>query len=137
MTERAVDSTTETKPLAESVSALEDRLRPDLFRALGDPTRLEVLGRLITASGPQTVGQVAGCCGVHLSGVSRHLAVLRDAGIVDSERRGREVLYRLETEPLTRALRDLADAIDACRRACCGGSGCGEPETGEHQELER
>ena len=84
-----------------------------------------LLGRLITASEPQTVGQIADCCGVHLSGVSRHLSMLRDVGVVSAQRRGREVLYSLECEPFTRALRQLADTIEACHRACCGtGSSC-------------
>ena len=100
-------------------SGLERHLRPELFKALGDATRLQVLGRLITAPEPQTVSDVADCCGVHLSGVSRHLAALRDAGLVLAERHGREVRYSLDCEAITGALRAAADAIDACRAVCC------------------
>ncbi|MEO1369471.1 MAG: metalloregulator ArsR/SmtB family transcription factor [Acidobacteriota bacterium] len=99
--------------------ALRRLLRPELFKALGDATRLEVLMRLITAPAPQTVGEVADCCGVHLSGVSRHLAALKNAGVVRAERRGREVLYEADCAATTHALRGLADAIDACRARCC------------------
>ncbi len=104
--------------------SLHQHLRPELFRALCDPTRLQVLGRLALASGPQTVTEVAGCCGVHLSGVSRHLACLRDAGVVTASKVGREVRYSLEREELTTALRGLADAIDACGEGseCCPGA---------------
>ena len=99
--------------------ALERHLRPDLFRALCDPTRLAVLGRLAVAARPLTVTEVAGCCGVHLSGVSRHLATLREVGVVLAEKEGREVRYALDCAEIGRALRGLADALDECRAACC------------------
>ena len=104
-----------TAPTLEACrEVLHRELRPEWFRALGDPTRLQVLRRLAFASRPLTVGEVAGCCGVHLSGVSRHLALLRSAGIVQAERAGREVRYRIERAELTRTLRDLADALEGC-----------------------
>lgn len=94
-------------------------LAPDLFRSLADPTRLQVLLRLACAPTPQTVTEVASCCGVHLSGVSRHLAALRAAGVVLSERSGREVRYALDRERLTSTLRNLANAIDCCAEGAC------------------
>jgi DNA-binding transcriptional ArsR family regulator len=100
--------------------AMARHLRPALFRALCDPTRIALLGRLAVATRPLTVTEVSDCCGVHLSGVSRHLAQLRDAGVVTAEKAGREVRYRLDCDELTRALRGLADAIDECRSTCCG-----------------
>jgi len=109
-----VDDKTTHDPL----DSLRRHLRPDLYRALCDPTRLRVVGRLALAPGPQTVTEVAGCCGVHLSGVSRHLAILRDAGIVEAAKVGREVRYSLRRDELTAALRGLADAIDGCQGAC-------------------
>jgi DNA-binding transcriptional ArsR family regulator len=93
---------------------LETYLRPDFFRALADPTRLAVLARLACAKGPLTVTEVAGCCGVHLSGVSRHLAALHAAGIVRVERAGREALYRLDAKALADTLRGFADALEEC-----------------------
>lgn len=93
---------------------LETYLRPDLFRALADPTRLAVLARLACARGPLTVTEVSGCCGVHLSGVSRHLAALNVAGIVSVERSGREALYRLDAAALAATLRGFADALEEC-----------------------
>ena len=106
--------------------ALRDQLRPELFRALSDPTRLQVLGRLALAAGPQTVTEVAGCCGVHISGVSRHLACLREAGVVTATKVGREVRYSLEREELTEALRGMADALEACGGTDDGLAGCSE-----------
>lgn len=100
-------------------TALAAHLRPELFQALCEPTRLSLLARLATAPGPLTVTEVADCCGVHISGTSRHLATLKAAGIVRAERRGREVRYQLDCDVLVGALRGLADAIDDCRAACC------------------
>ena len=101
------------------IAALERNLRPELFRVLADPTRLGLLGRLILCSEPSTVGELGDCCGVHISGVSRHLAALREAGVVHAERRGREVLYRPDCAVLVESLRGLADAIEDCRASCC------------------
>ena len=118
MEERSSAPNPSSEP-SRSADAVRHLLRPELFKALGDATRVEVLMRLITASGPQTVGDIADCCGVHLSGVSRHLAALRDAGVVQAEKAGRQVLYEIDCGAITSALRGLADAIDACRASCC------------------
>jgi len=93
---------------------LGDLLVPRFFKALGDSTRVAILARLAQGCGPSTVGSVAGCCPVDLSVVSRHLRVLRDAGIVVAEKRGKEVFYSVRYDELARTLRQLADAIDAC-----------------------
>jgi len=102
------------------LASLSRHLQPDLFRALSDPSRLEVLRRLAAASTPQTVTQIADCCGVHISGVSRHLTLMRRAGVVRAEKNGREMRYRLECHRISQSLRGLADALEACRTACCG-----------------
>ena len=99
-------------PVQQCCPGLSRHLRPELFRALADPTRLTVLGRLALARRPLTVSEVADCCGVHLSGVSRHLGLLRQAGIVVSRREGREVRYELDRSSLCRALRSFADALE-------------------------
>lgn len=93
---------------------LDQILDPALFRALGDPTRLTLLGRLAMASEPLTVTEVSSCCGVHLSGVSRHLKMLHGAGVVALERRGREVRYRLCCTHLSKVLRAVAAVLDGC-----------------------
>jgi ArsR family transcriptional regulator, arsenate/arsenite/antimonite-responsive transcriptional repressor len=102
--------------------ALEKHLNADLFKALCDPQRLTLLAQLATSTEPVTVSEASNCCNVHLSGVSRHLNVLRQAGVVDAEKHGREVRYRLNGQLLVRTLRGLADAIEECCTAvgCCG-----------------
>lgn len=112
---------TRTLPEA-SRAALADHLKPELFRALGDPNRLTLVARFATAARPLTVTEAGSCCGVHISGVSRHLAMLRDAGVLRATKQGREVLYELDCGALAGALRALAEAIENCRMVCCGGA---------------
>jgi DNA-binding transcriptional ArsR family regulator len=92
-----------------------------MFRALGDENRLALLSRLAVASRPLTVTEAAECCGVHLSGVSRHLAALRKAGVVHARKKGREVRYTLDCGAFAAELRTLADALEACQAHCCPG----------------
>ncbi|MCZ7583463.1 MAG: metalloregulator ArsR/SmtB family transcription factor [Deltaproteobacteria bacterium] len=106
--------TAQRKSRSGRMETLTAWLRPGWFKALGDPNRLAIVARLACAAKPMTVSEVGGCCGVHISGVSRHLALLRAAGVVAAEKIGREVRYRLNLSDLTGALRGLADAIDAC-----------------------
>jgi DNA-binding transcriptional ArsR family regulator len=53
------------------------------------------------ASGEMAVGQLAEMSGLSYSAVSQHLAILRHAGLVESRRKGRQQLYRLEPGPLS------------------------------------
>lgn len=100
-------------------AALSSRLDADFFKALGDPTRLTIVLRLATASGPLTVSEVGTCCGTHLSGVSRHLSYLERAGIVSSRKEGREVYYRLNHGLLAEQFTGLVAAFSACEEYCC------------------
>jgi ArsR family transcriptional regulator len=99
-------------------------LSPKLFKALGDSRRLSLLLRLAGASGPCTVSDIAGGSGVDLSVVSRHLAVLRDAGVIRCVKRGKEVWCSLEPSAVVRLLRGLADELERC---CPAGVCASEP----------
>lgn len=67
----------------------------DVFRALSDPTRREILELL--RSGPRTSGQIADKFSTSWATVSRHLSVLKDAGLILAERNGQHVVYELNT----------------------------------------
>jgi len=95
-------------------SGLQALLSPKLFKALSDPRRLALLIRLAEAGEPCTVSAAADGSGVDLSVVSRHLAILREAGIIQCEKRGKEVRCMVQTRTLAKILRDLADALEAC-----------------------
>ncbi len=89
-------------------------LEPRLFKALGDPNRVALLSRLVKCRRPCGVSELVGCCGVDFSVVSRHLAILRDAGILQAEKRGKEVYYSVRSAEVVGTLRRIADAIEAC-----------------------
>ena len=98
-------------PAAGDWSALLDAR---LFRALCDPNRLALLARMGRQPEAGSVSDLACCCPVDLSVVSRHLGVLREAGIVEAQRKGKEVHYRLRGTHVARLLRSLADALESC-----------------------
>jgi len=89
-------------------------LDPALFRALGDATRVLILGCLIKCGRACGVGEIAECCSVDLSVVSRHLQTLDRAGLVESNRCGRTRSYLVRYAALCSQLRGLADAIEEC-----------------------
>lgn len=104
-------------PAADSPIDQDLRRLRTLYRALGDETRLRIVG-LLAESGPMTVNALS--AGVSLSQplISWHLRILRLAGIVDTERRGRATICRLRTA----AFEEL-HAVEA--RLIAGTSGVG------------
>jgi DNA-binding transcriptional ArsR family regulator len=68
-------------------------LQAEVLKTLASPRRLEILHRL--SEGPREVGRLALELGISQPNVSQHLTVLRSAGMVEAERDGREVRYRL------------------------------------------
>ncbi len=68
-------------------------LRAAVFKAMGHPTRLTLIDAL--ADGERCVCELNELVAADLSTVSRHLAVLRGAGIVACEKRGNQVYYSL------------------------------------------
>lgn len=89
-------------------------VEPRLFKALCDPNRIALLARLAQCGRPCTVGEISCCCPVDLSVVSRHLGILRDAGVLESQRKGKQVYYSVRFNEIAMTLRSIADAIEAC-----------------------
>ena len=89
-------------------------MEPRFFKALGDANRIALLAGLSRCCAPVTVGEIARCCPVDVSVVSRHLAMLREVGILEARKHGKEVHYAICYTKLATTLRALADAIDAC-----------------------
>jgi len=98
-----------------------------LFAALSDPTRLTLVACIARCRRPCSVGEIAGCCGVDLSVVSRHLKALESAQVLASVREGRTVRYSVRAADLAARLRALADELErnAPTHGCCTG-GCGD-----------
>ncbi len=72
----------------------------DVFAALANPVRRELLDKIRRE--PQPVKALAATSHLHRPAISEHLKVLRDAGLVWEEPRGRENYYHLNAEPLAR-----------------------------------
>jgi len=91
------------------------------FRVLGHPTRLRIVEALVERE--RTVSELVALLGAPQSRVSNHLACLRWCRVVDSERRGRTVTYRIADERVARVLELAAslaepncDHLASCKR---------------------
>ena len=81
---------------------------PDVFAALGDPTRREVLEQ-VAARGDATATELAAALPVTRQAVAKHLNVLAGAGLVQARREGRETRYAPTPEPLGDAIAWMVD----------------------------
>lgn len=118
-------------------SDLAALLSPRLFKALSDPKRLSLLVRLAEEKGPCTVSHVAKGSGIDLSVVSRHLAILREAGVIKCVKRGKEVFCIVGKTAVARILRELADALETCCPDERSEDVPGGIPSAEHQEKKR
>lgn len=92
-----------------------------VLQAIAEPTRLRILDAV--RGGECSVGDLVERVGMHQPGVSRHLKVLRDAGLVEVRREAQRRLYRLRPEPLKELdawlepyRAEWADRLDALER---------------------
>ncbi len=103
-----------------------------LFRSLGDPTRLAIVRRL--AAGPARVVELVESVGLAQSTVSKHLACLKECGLVDSDPVGRASLFRLTQPALIDVLSSAETVLQATGQAVAlcptyGVQGCGARPT--------
>lgn len=82
-----------------------------VFAALGDPTRLALIGRLGTGR-PRSIVQLTGGFELTRQAVTKHLRVLERAGLVENVRVGRESWFALRPEPFAEA-RAYLDRVSA------------------------
>jgi ArsR family transcriptional regulator len=93
---------------------------PDaVFKALGHPARLTLVRTLLR--GERCVCDLVQAVGLGWSTTSKHLDILREAGVVSSDKRGQKIFYRLELECVS----NFIDCLDKARlgrpsqRAAC------------------
>lgn len=77
-----------------------------LFAALGDATRLRIVARLCRG-GPASIARLTEDAAVTRQAITKHLRALEDAGLVSSDRAGRECIWSLETRRLAQVRRYL------------------------------
>ena len=87
----------------------------DLLKALGEVNRLSLVCRLCECNTPQNAMCLCECCSVDASGVSRHLKVLTQEGVLSVEKLGRERTYSLNRAYVADQLRELADKIESAQ----------------------
>jgi DNA-binding transcriptional ArsR family regulator len=111
----------------------------EVFKALADPSRRELLDRLRAANG-QTLGELCARLGMTRQAVSKHLAILEEANLVVTMRRGREKLHYLNPVPIHEIAdrwigkfeRSRLDALSDLKKALESKSGESlEPKSGE------
>jgi DNA-binding transcriptional ArsR family regulator len=107
-------------PMKVRSSAREIARRAEVFKALGHPDRLRIVDDL--AQGERCVCELVEAVGSSWSTVSRHLSVLRSAGVVKDEKRGLQVFYRIAL-PCVPSFMDCLDAAHRGEavemRRCC------------------
>ncbi|MGW5720523.1 ArsR/SmtB family transcription factor [Amycolatopsis sp. NPDC003865] len=85
-----------------------------VMRALGEETRVQIIGALLERDGVATVGELQSALGLPQSTVSRHLRILLDAHLLAVNRAGAQRVYRLDVP--TAALDALDDLVGEVRR---------------------
>jgi DNA-binding transcriptional ArsR family regulator len=95
------------------VDELADEAVDEVFHALADPTRRDILRRC--AAGEPSVTGLAHAYPMSFAAVQKHVAVLERAGLITKERRGREQLVRTDAGAVGRA-RQALDELEATWR---------------------
>ena len=85
------------------MSKVRERPVSEVFFALGDGTRLSLVSKLVRTGDPQSATALADGAHVTRQAVMKHLQVLEGAGLLTHAKRGREVLYALDTRRLEEA----------------------------------
>lgn len=82
-----------------------------LFKALNDPTRRKILELLMERD--RTAGEIADAFSISKPSISHHLALLKQANLVEAEKKGQFVHYTLNTTVLDELLKWLLTLLDA------------------------
>ena len=86
--------------------------RARVVKAMAHPTRLFVVDELVR-HGEHCVCELTEMVGMDMSTVSRHLAILRDAGLIEDEKRGTQVFYRVRVGCIVNFL-DCVESFMRC-----------------------
>ena len=95
------------------------RADDELWSAIGDPSRRKVLD-LLVGNGEASASWLAGRVPFSRQAVSKHLAVLEQAGLISRRKEGREVLFTVEAGRLDQATRAMAEVAAQWDRRLAG-----------------
>lgn len=82
----------------------------EMFRLLGDPSRLRIV--IETLDAPRSVGDIAQSLRLSPSLVSHHLRLLRAARLVSTDRRGKQIFYRLHDAHIAHVIADMVAHVN-------------------------
>ena len=85
------------------------KIKADFLRALAHPVRLQIIEYL--KDGEASVGKLVQELGVEQSGLSRHLAILRDLGVLEARQEKTNVYYNLHNHDIFKVLRPIAELL--------------------------
>ena len=103
-----------------------------IFKALAHPSRLRIIEAL--EGGERCVRDLHDLVGSDISTVSRHLAILRNVGLIGDDKRGLQVFYRITCECLLDFLECVAHAEKGRSGASCG---CGQAAAAPRRPAKR
>ncbi len=114
---RAASSAKTRKKAARELDGI---LESKVFRALGEPVRVEIL-KLLTERGRSDIATIAARVPQDRSVVSRHLAQLHHAGFVRREKVGRNVFFEMDGPAVVAQIEDVLERFRALVPLCCPG----------------
>jgi DNA-binding transcriptional ArsR family regulator len=104
-----------TKAINTSLSSIDS----DFVKALAEPARIEIL-KLLLVHGASDVKQLADNMPQDRSVISRHLATMQNAGLLQVRKEGRHVVYSIDGQGMLQKSEQLVDVIRECLKlGCC------------------
>ena len=91
------------------LSQLEANAYSEVMKALAHPTRITIVDLLLT--GEKSAGNIFNLFDFDISTISKHMSILKNAGIVSSRRNGTAVIYSLETSCVAECLACIIKVI--------------------------
>ena len=85
------------------------KIKSDFLKALAHPTRLQVIEYL--KGGEASVGKLVQALGVEQSSLSRHLATLRNLGVLEARQEKTNVYYNLQDHDIFKVLKPIAELL--------------------------
>ena len=85
------------------------KIKADFLKALSHPLRLQAIEFL--KNGEKNVGAIIKALGIPQSSLSRHLSILREAGVLKSRQQGTVIYYDIENHDIFHVLRPIAEML--------------------------